>query len=415
MKNGFLSQYFEGVAAKILSNVEANTLASHQHEFNGVEGLRRILGEPTGKTYYPTTFLYFADFDDEPITENGDMTWYDARQKARIERNVMRWEYRLYFTSNTVMQAANAGDVWIIAKHKNEDKLLVIIAEQDTTIASQLLWLFGFSSLGHVGFSVREETELDQDRIAYASRIILENIGIQIEVSEETYLDEMLRRFKGVFPTTRESTAFTRKTLGDIDYTKNVDDVLMACYEREDILFRTLEKHIVGERLKQNFSDVDEFFAFAKSTQNRRKSRAGLALENHLEFIFQQNNIRYDRTPETERKAKPDFLFPGIKEYRSNSFPAVNLSMLGVKTTCKDRWRQVLQEADRIDVKHLFTLESAISVNQTSEMQLLNVQLVLPQKLHASYKPEQQNWLMNLDNFMHLVRGRQLIQNTHPC
>ena len=407
MKNGFLSQYFDGVAAKILSEVEANTLVSHQHEFNGVEGLRRILGEPTGKVRYHTKFMYFTDFDDEPITEDGDMTWYDARQKARLERNVMRWEYRLYFTSNTVMQTANAGDVWIIAKQNSTDELLVIIAEQDTTIASQLLWLFGFSSLEHTGFSIREETELAQDRIAFASRIILENIGIEVEVSEETYLDEMLRRFHGIFPTTRESAAYTRETLGDIDYTMDVDDVLMACYEREDILFRTLEKHIVGERLKQGFTDVDDFFAFAKSSQNRRKSRAGLALENHLEFLFQKNSIRYARTPETERKAKPDFLFPGILEYRNKNFSALNLSMLGVKTTCKDRWRQVLQEADRIETKHILTLESAISVNQTNEMQGLNVQLVLPQKIHTTYKPEQQTWLMNLDDFIRLVRTRQ--------
>jgi hypothetical protein len=407
MKNGFLSQYFDGVAAKILSEVEANTLVSHQHEFNGVEGLRRILGEPTGKIKYHTKFMYFTDFDDEPITEDSSMTWYDARQKARIERNVMRYEYRLYFTANTIMQAANAGDVFILAKQKSSDGLLVIVAEQDTTIASQLLWLFGFSTLEHTGFSIREETELEQDRIAFASRIILENIGIEVEVSEETYLDEMLRRFKGSFPTTRESAAYTRETLGDIDYTVDVDDVLMACYEREDILFRTLEKHIVGERLKKGFADVDDFFAFAKSTQNRRKSRAGFALENHLEFLFQKNNIRYDRTPETERKAKPDFLFPGIMEYRNRDFPSINLTMLGVKTTCKDRWRQVLQEADRIEEKHLLTLESAISINQTNEMQGLKVQLVLPQKIHSSYKPEQQKWLMRLSDFMGLVREKQ--------
>lgn len=407
MKSGFLSQYFDGVAAKVLSEVETNILVSHQREFNGVEGLRRILGEPLGKVKYSTKFMYFTDFDDEPLTEDGEMTWYDARQKARIERNVMRYEYRLYFTPNTVMQAANAGDILIIAKKKENSDLLLIVAEKETTIASQLLWLFGFSRLEHTGFSIREETELEQDRIAFASRIILETIGIEVEVSEETYLDEMLRRFNGTFPTTRDSAAYTRETLGDIDYTTDVDNVLMACYEREDILFRTLEKHIVGERLKRGFTDVDDFFAFAKSTQNRRKSRAGLALENHLEFIFQKNHIRYDRTPETERKAKPDFLFPGITEYRNEKYPALNLTMLGVKTTCKDRWRQILQEADRIEVKHILTLESAISINQTNEMQDLSIQLVLPQKIHASYKPEQQKWLMNLDNFMRLVRNRQ--------
>lgn len=34
MKKGHLSEYFEGVAVKELSQVEANILRSHQHEFN---------------------------------------------------------------------------------------------------------------------------------------------------------------------------------------------------------------------------------------------------------------------------------------------------------------------------------------------------------------------------------------------
>jgi hypothetical protein len=35
MKNGFLSQYFDGVAAKVLTLVETDLQVSHQHEFNG--------------------------------------------------------------------------------------------------------------------------------------------------------------------------------------------------------------------------------------------------------------------------------------------------------------------------------------------------------------------------------------------
>ena len=42
--------------------------------------------------------------------------------------------------------------------------------------------------------------------------------------------------------------------------------------------------------------------------------------------------------------------------------------MLAAKTSCKDRWRQVLAEADRIRTKHLLTLEPAISKIQTAEM-----------------------------------------------
>lgn len=50
-------------------------------------------------------------------------------------------------------------------------------------------------------------------------------------------------------------------------------------------------------------------------------------------------------------------------------FSIIACTMLGVKSTCKDRWRQVLSEAKRIDNKHLATLEPGISENQTAEMQ----------------------------------------------
>ena len=82
--------------------------------------------------------------------------------------------------------------------------------------------------------------------------------------------------------------------------------------------------------------------------------------------------------------------------------------MLGVKTTCKDRWRQVLVEADRIPNKHLLTLQGAISLNQTSEMQLHNLQLVVPRAIHSSYTVQQQNWLMTLDDFLGILRSSQV-------
>ena len=81
--------------------------------------------------------------------------------------------------------------------------------------------------------------------------------------------------------------------------------------------------------------------------------------------------------------------------------------MLGSKSTLKDRWRQVMSEAVRIRKKHLLTLEPGISENQTNEMQVKELQLVLPQKLHATFRTSQQAWLMNVGEFISLVRGRQ--------
>jgi len=403
LKSGHLSQYFTGVAAKRLSAVEADVFRSHQHEFNGVDGLKKIFGQAHGKQKFPARFIYLNDYDDEPVIADGFLTWYDAR-----ERHPTRSEHRLYFPTTAVSECAAEGDVLVLGCHP-DGSVLVVIAEYGSTIANQVQWLFGVSDLAHPGFSVREELETDQDRIAFASRLILENIGVAVEeTTEETFLDAMLKKFNGGFPSTRDFSAYARSTLKDVNSQDGQDAAVMAWMEREEILFRTLERHLIADRLTKGFDgDVDGFISFSLSVQNRRKSRVGYALENHLQFMFDECGIRYSRTATTEQKSKPDFLFPGQVEYHDPSFSPLRLTMLGVKSSCKDRWRQVLAEADRIERKHLLTLETAISLNQTDEMQAKQLQLVLPRSLHSTYSPTQQSWIMDVAEFTALVRERQ--------
>lgn len=410
MKNGYLSQYFDGVALKRLSAVEADLIRSNQHEFNGVESLRTILGEPSGKVRFTAKFLYLSDHDNEPVIEDGFLTWYDARQKAREERGVMRREYRLYFPTNLVSQCAAEGDLLVIARQANGD-LLAIVAEKDTTIERQLMWLFGFSDLTHPGFSVKSELETEQDRIGFAARVILEQIGIELEEEAPNYLDEMLTRFGGNFPKTVEFSAYARSTIGDLSSLDDPDAALVSWMEREEILFRTLEKHLFGEKLRSlvqsGIEDTEPCIKLVQSVLQRRKSRAGSALENHIEQIFLDHGVTYTRSGVTEKNLKPDFIFPSISHYHNAAFPQERLTMLASKSTCKDRWRQILNEAARIPYKHLLTLEPSISENQTDEMKAERVQLVLPRSLHPTYTKAQQSWLMDVASFTKLVRQRQ--------
>lgn len=178
--------------------------------------------------------------------------------------------------------------------------------------------------------------------------------------------------------------------------------------EREEQLFRTLERHLVAERLKAGFSeDVDGFIEYSLSVQNRRKARAGIALENHIEQVFKDLGVLYARNQVTENNSRPDFVFPGIAEYRDDSFPESSLAMLGVKSTCKDRWRQVLAEADRIREKHLLTLEPGITENQTGEMQSKLLRLIIPASIHVTYTVSQRQWLMSVSGFAEFVLDRQ--------
>ena len=402
MKSGHLSEYFTGIAAKRLSAVEADVFRSNQHEFNGVEGLKQIFGEAAGKQKFPAKFIYLTDNDSEPVVTEGFLTWYDAR-----ERHPVRSEYRLYFPTTTVSECAAAGDLLVIGR-RPDGSVLVVVAAAGSTVLNQIEWLFGFSTLELPGFSIREELETEQDRIAFASRFILEQIGVVVETAEDTYLDEMLRRFGAGFPTTREFSAYTRSTLPDLSPLDQPDATLMAWMDREEILFRTLERHLVADRLAKGFEkDVDGFMTFSLSVQNRRKSRVGYALENHTEHVLSAHAVRFERSAVTEGKSKPDFLFPGTAEYRNPDWDSLRLTMLGAKATCKDRWRQVLAEADRIPRKHLLTLESAISTAQTDEMQTKGLQLVVPRGLHSTYTAAQQGWLTDLADFTDLVKKRQ--------
>jgi hypothetical protein len=106
-----------------------------------------------------------------------------------------------------------------------------------------LEWLFGFTDLSDAGFEVKEALDTEKDRLQFASRLILESIGIEVETEPvaKDFLDAILRRFGATFPTTREFSAFARPTLKDVSAREDQDKALMAWMEREEILFRALE------------------------------------------------------------------------------------------------------------------------------------------------------------------------------
>ena len=406
MKEGYLSQYFINVAAKRLSAVEADVARSHQHEFNGSRELKKVLGTGTGdRIQIATTFVWMGQ-ENEAISSEGSVTWYDARRD-----HPTRSEYRLYFPTTDVSELAKAGDTLFIAK-RSDDSLMIIIASSGTTIENQLFWLFGISEQTSLEFTSQTIENEDDREVDFAVKFILEELGIEIEEPEADYLDDLLTPFARIFPKTREFSKFARQTLKGFDPLEQPDKTLMAWMEQEEKLFRRLERQIVEQRLQTGFTmaegmDVDGFISFSLSVQNRRKSRAGLALENHLEEIFNIHQIDYSRVSVTENKSKPDFLFPDGIAYHTQAIPAEYLTMLGVKTSCKDRWRQVLSEAARIPEKHLLTLEPGISINQTNEMRANSLQLILPEQIHESYGDSQKTWLMNVQDFINVARERQ--------
>lgn len=391
-----LRKHFTGVAAKYLSVVDA-TPRSHQHEI-GSNAFVQILGNPGDqRVFFEGAFLYFDDESDTPLKASGTLTWYDTRLR-QAHRSP---EYRLYYRENAVTNRMTEGDFCVLAV-RPDGTLMVVISPRGSTSEQQIRWLFGIDRLPERGFEVREIAGRHQ--VSLVEAMILEELGVEVRQDSDDWLGRIVDRFGERFPPTTEFSAFARDTChlaGEI--TDDPDSALMAWIEHEEMLFRTLERHIVQSQLDDGFEDVEHFIQFSLSVQNRRKSRVGYALEHHLAAVFKAHRLRFGRQVITENRATADFLFPGQDQYCDPAFPEERLTMLASKSTCKDRWRQVLAEAGRIRVKHLFTLEPSISVHQTNEMQAHGLQLVIPSSLFGSYAEPQRQWLISLAQFIEQV------------
>lgn len=186
------------------------------------------------------------------------------------------------------------------------------------------------------------------------------------------------------------------------------DQRLMKRRECEFELFRSVEQAVELPHIHAGFTTVEDFLCRAQTILQRRKKRAGQSLELHTREIFIEErlieNVNFSYQPVSENGKKPDFLFPSQTAYQDASFPASNLRMLAVKTTCKERWRQILSEANRIQNKHLLTLQEGVSESQFQEMTNACIQLVVPAQRVESFPPAVRPHLQTLESFIADVR-----------
>lgn len=400
-----LKDVFKAAAFKYLSSVDADPKTSNQHEIGGLPlaGIGEHLGmRNDGKqTKIQATLIYLED-DGSTILNEDIVTWYDCRFQDP-DRSP---EWRLYYKSNDVTERFQTGDFFLVAL-THEGQLLMIFCPPQSEHEYQIRVIFGARSLNANERGLKK-VEIEGN-IASPVRLMFARYGLEIGHTNGDYLGLILEKFGSEFPKTRDFSEFARKYSPEVCPIENPDNALIHWMETEESAFRQLERHIVKEKLKNGFGengdDVDDFVSFSLSVQNRRKSRSGHAFENHIEHILKANKIIFQRGALTEGKQKPDFLFPGSDKYQDLTFPADRLRILGAKTTCKDRWRQVLAEGSRIERKHLITLEHAISEAQTTQMQRLNLQLVVPKALHETYTEAQASWLMSFGDFIAEIRS----------
>lgn len=401
-----LSGVFTTVAYKQLAQVDLPG-GSHQHEVNGSETLRRFFG--TSETVSgPIRWYYFAD-NQESLQEEGEYKFYDARAKSASRTG--RTEWRLYYSGN-FLQCADLGDVLILARMRESAHLYGLVFQADSSWLRAARALLNLRDTGQQ-LKLISTDDLSEKELESIASLILNELEIEFALPVRRTDEELVvQKFGMIFPGTIELARLAREEV-DVNLS-DPDEALLKWIQREEELFRALERIVVKQKLDSGFSDVDDFIQYSLSIQNRRKSRMGYALQHHLKALLDANNIRYTPQAKTEGKNTPDFLFPGEREYHTPTFNSNNLTMLAAKSTLKERWRQILTEANRIPEKHLCTLEPRISPDQTDEMKQQKVKLVIPGKLlEKTYTEAQRREAMTISEFISLVRSRQAYQIGH--
>lgn len=285
----------------------------------------------------------------------------------------------------------NVGDLLIIAK-QSADYYYGFVLQTDQDIDN----FFAFFNLSPE--MTNQLIDISQSRTPekHMERSIQELVSSYIDFPETK---QMARLARDIYNTAHKIT--------DEKICKNPDFQLLRWIDTEYSLFRNFEEKIYAPIYNTPFQNCQELVKFSNIILNRRKSRAGKSLEHHLATIFTAAKLEYEEQAVTEDNKRPDFLFPGGVAYHNLLFPADKLVFLGAKTTCKDRWRQVLNEADRIETKYLFTLQQGISKNQLREMQHEHVKLVVPAPYLSSFDKEFQQEIETLSSFIEIVKAKQ--------
>ena len=368
---------------RFITGNDTGKTGSHQYGFYIPKGASKLIFDQPGKKGKNKDKYVTIKWQDD-FTTDSRIIYYGSG--TRNEYRVTRFGQGFPF-----LQDDNVGDLLIFAV-LSEDYYAAYVLSSDEDI---------------------DEFFATFNLVPGETNQVIDVAGIvKPKVKIAQLLQEFANRFDS-FPDTRQMALGARDCFNvankvDANALKSKpDEILLHWLDTEYDLFKCMEEKVYAGVISKPFRSLDTFVKMANEVLNRRKSRAGKSLEHHLACIFTHNELVFEEQAVTEDNKKPDFIFPNAECYHNLLFPADDLVVLGAKTTCKDRWRQVLTEADRVDVKYLFTLQQGISKNQLKEMHDSHLTLVVPQKYIKSFPKEYQEEISDLSGFIRMVKEKQ--------
>jgi hypothetical protein len=368
-------------AFKRLSAVEVDPKRSHQHEFHA-GFIRKALGFPEGRTSGRLSVALFND-DEEPLLEAGSYTLTDVRAgKPRAA------EYHMYYRSSVIDDAAEPGDLLVISRQREGTDIRAVIARAGSRAETEILNAILARDLPVLErFQAVDPPAPSAER---AKQLFATFVPSEPASGFDGYplVQEAFRT--GNLPDTRAMAEAGRKMAGAHDASSDPDGFIDAALHAETKLYNHIAENIgragLGE-LIQRRAPFSDFQALFMSMNQSAKSRRGLSLQYHFASVLEASGIVFSPQCETERGETADFITPGCDHYHNPGFPAERLRMVACKSTARDRWRQVLNEASRISEKYFLTLDPNLSPSLIAKIDAANLRLFLPQPIIDAHYP----------------------------
>lgn len=345
------------IAVKRLSAVETEPGRSNQHEFHAGT-LRRELELPDHRHSGSLHVLMLGDSTGPAVVVDSAFTLYDARE-ARPARSA---EWRLYYSTPAITEFARANDLLLLYRHGAG--LRAVIARAGSVAEGELLQALELGDAAvrdqfrYMDVPVPSERE---------SRLVVEQLALPEAVPPDPDYPVMDHALfsravgEGRLPATAEMAAAAAEIARHRGITAEDPDAwLFEALKAETSLYFAIEADVYQPRydvLAASNPRLTEIIDFAMSVQQSRRTRRGASLQNHFSSLLDDRNISYAAQCETEDGERPDFVTPSCDAYHDLGFSANGLRMVACKTTAKERWRQVLNEAARIPEKYLLTID----------------------------------------------------------
>ena len=378
------AQRAECAYTKFITPNDTGTTGGHQGGFH--------IHKDAWQLFFDTPGVKGANKDEWlTITWQGDFT---TESRAIYYGVGTRNEYRLtrFGRSFPYLTDDNVGDLLVLCRMPGQDyRAFVLRTDED---------IDDF-------FAALNISPANANGIISLSRQIPPEAGL--EGCFHAFLDSLISGFPDTAQLSRQARDCYRAAYRVTDrmITREPDREILRWLQAEFELFQLIENDRYSQRIQQPFSTVQELIQTANTLLQRRKSRAGFSLEHHLTELFRIFGLRFDALGITEGRTRPDLIFPGTAAYHDPSFDTGKLFVLAAKTTCKDRWRQVTTEADRVSTTHLFTLQEGISKSQLQEMYESGVCLVVPKEHLTSFPAEFRDRILTLEGFIRLIQDSQ--------